>query len=171
MRLDIYLYGDEVLRRRAGEVERVTPEIRELVENMLETMYSGDGLGLAAPQVGVSLRVVVIDVPHEGSGKLMLVNPVILEAAGSAMMDEGCLSFPDIVVPVQRATEVTFEYTTLGGKKRTRKASGVTAQAVQHEIDHLDGKLLVDRMSAARKALFAGKLRRLRKRGEKGERR
>jgi peptide deformylase len=171
MRMDVYLFGDEVLRRRADEIPDVTPEVRQLAEDMLETMYYHDGLGLAAPQVGVSLRLAVIDVRQEGSGKLILINPVIRETGRVQTMEEGCLSFPDIAVPVDRAAELTVEFTTLSGKRKEKRVSGVAAQAVQHEIDHLDGILIVDRMNVARRTLLSGRLRRLRKRGEKGERR
>lgn len=171
MRLDIRLYGDGVLREKASEVTEVTAEIKSLVENMLETMYCHEGLGLAAPQVGVPLRIAVIDVTRAATGKIVLINPVVCESSGKETMEEGCLSFPEIVVPVQRAVEITVGYTTLAGKKRTRSVTGVAAQAVQHEIDHLDGVLLVDRMGTARRALLAGRLRSLRKRGEKGEHR
>jgi len=171
MRMDIYLFGDEVLRKRAAEITDITPEIKRLAENMLETMYYHEGLGLAAPQVGVPLRLTVMDIRQEGSGKVVLINPVIREIGGKQMMEEGCLSFPEIVVPLERATELTVEFTALSGKRKERKMIGLAAQAVQHEIDHLDGVLLIDRMSVARRTLLAGRLRRLRKRGERGERR
>jgi peptide deformylase len=169
--MDVYLFGDEVLQKRADEIADVTPEIKQLAENMLETMYYHEGLGLAAPQVGVPLRLAVIDVRSEGSGKIILINPVIRETGRVQTMEEGCLSFPDIVTSIERATELTVEFTTLSGKRKEKRVRGVAAQAVQHEIDHLDGMLIVDRMSVARRALLAGRLRRLRKRGEKGERR
>lgn len=171
MRMEICLFGDELLRKRADEIADVTPEIKQLAENMLETMYYHEGLGLAAPQIGVSLRLAVIDVRHEGSGKIVLINPVICGMGKMQTMEEGCLSFPGIAVPVERAAELTVEFTNLSGQRKKREMRGVAAQAVQHEIDHLDGMLLVDRMSVARRALLAGRLRQLRKRGEKGERR
>lgn len=171
MRMDIYLFGDELLRTRADEIADITPEIKRLAENMLETMYYHEGLGLAAPQVGIPLRLVVIDVRNEGSGKVVLVNPVIREMGSMQTMEEGCLSFPGIVAPIERAAGLTVEFTTLSGKRKEKEMSGVAAQAVQHEIDHLDGMLIVDRMSVARRALLAGRLRKLRKRGERGERR
>lgn len=171
MRLDIYLFGDEVLRKRAAEITDITPEIARVAENMLETMYYHEGLGLAAPQVGVPLRLTVMDIRREGSGKIVLINPVIREIGGKQAMEEGCLSFPDIVVSVERATELTVEFTTLSGKRKEKKMTGVAAQAVQHEIDHLDGVLLIDRMSVARRTLLSGRLRKLRTRGERGERR
>jgi len=171
MRLDIYLFGDELLRKRASDITDITPEIRRLAEDMLETMYYHEGLGLAAPQVGVPLRLTVMDIRRDGSGKIVLINPVIREIRGKQAMEEGCLSFPDIVASIERATELTVEFISLSGKRKENKMSGVAAQAIQHEIDHLDGVLLIDRMSVARRALLAGRLRRLRKRGAGGERR
>jgi peptide deformylase len=171
MKLDIFLYGDPVLRQKCAEICEVRPELNTLVENMFETMYYHRGLGLAAPQVGEAVRVAIVHVPNEPHGKIILINPVIKEKKGSAVFEEGCLCFPDLTAPVERAVEVTFETTTLSGKKRTMMVTGVTAQAVQHETDHLDGVLFIDRLGTARRALLAGKLRRLRKRGEKGERR
>lgn len=171
MKRGIRLYGDEVLRRRAVEMGEVTPELESLVRDMFRTMYDHQGLGLAAPQIGFSIRVAVIDVPREKSGRIVLIDPEIISASGAELMEEGCLSFPEITAPVERAVEVEVEFTTLGGTRRRKKVSGVTAQAVQHEIDHLDGILLVDRMNRTRRTILRGRLRRLRKRGERGEER
>lgn len=171
MLLDVLLFGDETLRKKAGEVSAVTPEVRKLAGDMLETMYYHDGLGLAAPQVGILLRMCVMDVPREGCGKMVLVNPAIRECGPSETVDEGCLSFPGITAPIERAIEVTVEFTDLTGKRRSKKVTGLTAQAVQHELDHLDGVLLVDRMGMARRAVLAARLRGVRKRGERGEHR
>ncbi|MDD5557622.1 MAG: peptide deformylase [bacterium] len=171
MLLNIVLYGNKVLHGKAEEVGGVTPEIRRLAENMLETMYYHEGLGLAAPQVGVPLRLAVMDVRHEGSGKIILVDPVIIRLGETIAMEEGCLSLPGITAPVERAVEVTVEYGTLGGSRKTMRATGVTAQAVQHEIDHLDGILIPDRVGVARRALMAAGLRRLRARSRRGEHR
>ncbi|MCX6356994.1 MAG: peptide deformylase [Candidatus Aureabacteria bacterium] len=171
MRLEIRLFGDEVLRQKAVGVVKITPEIKALVENMFETMYFHQGLGLAGPQVGVPLRITVMDILQEGTGRIAMINPAILDTGPCETMEEGCLSFPEVVVPVERAATITVEFTTPGGKRKSARMSGVAAQAVQHEIDHLDGVLLVDHMGAARRALLAGRLRRLRARGAKGERR
>ena len=146
MRLDIYLFGDELLRKRASDITDITPEIRRLAEDMLETMYYHEGLGLAAPQVGVPLRLTVMDIRRDGSGKIVLINPVIREIRGKQAMEEGCLSFPDIVASIERATELTVEFISLSGKRKENKMSGVAAQAIQHEIDHLDGILYPDRL-------------------------
>lgn len=171
MLLDILLFGDAVLRKKADEVPAVTAAVRDLAANMLETMYYHDGLGLAAPQVGVSLRLFVMDVPRDGCGKTVLVNPVIRERGETGAVEEGCLSFPGIAGAVARAAEVVVEFTDLSGKRVSKGVKGVAAQAVQHELDHLDGVLLVDRLSLARRALLAAKLRVLKKRGARGERR
>lgn len=171
MLLDILLFGDAVLRKKADEVPAVTAAVRDLAANMLETMYYHDGLGLAAPQVGVSLRLFVMDVPRDGCGKTVLVNPVIRERGETGVVEEGCLSFPGIAGTVARSAEVVVEFTDLSGKRVSKGVKGVAAQAVQHELDHLDGVLLVDRLSLARRALLAAKLRVLKKRGARGERR
>ena len=171
MLLNVLLFGDETLRKKAGEVPSVTSDIRKLAGDMLETMYYHDGLGLAAPQVGVSLRLCVMDVPREGCGKMILINPAIRECGAAESVEEGCLSFPEIKASVARAVEVAVEFTDLSGKRKSKKVSGLTAQAVQHELDNLDGVLLVDRMGRARRAMLAARLRALRKRGERGEHR
>jgi peptide deformylase len=165
MRMDLRVHGEDVLRRRAAEIPEITPEIKELAENMLETMYACNGVGLAAPQVGVSLRIAVIHVPQEEAGRLILINPVILERKGSVKMEEACLSVPGVDAPVERAEGVTVEFTTLAGKRKKLTVTGITARAVQHELDHLDGHVFIDRLSTGRRALLAGKLRKLSKRG------
>ena len=144
---NVLLFGDEILRRKAAEISAITPEVRRLAADMLETMYYHDGLGLAAPQVGVPLRLFVMDVPREGHDKLVCINPVVGERGPMRRMDEGCLSFPGVTGTVARAAEVTIEFTDLSGARRSQKVAGVTAQAVQHELDHLDGTLYTDRLT------------------------
>ena len=131
MLLDILLFGDAILRKKADEVPAVTAAVRDLAANMLETMYYHDGLGLAAPQVGVSLRLFVMDVPRDGCGKTVLVNPVIRERGETGAVEEGCLSFPGIAGAVARAAEVVVEFTDLSGKRVSKGVKGVAAQAVQ----------------------------------------
>ena len=168
MLLSVMLFGDETLRKKAGEVPGVTPAVKKLAADMLETMYYHDGLGLAAPQVGVPLRLFVMDVPREGHGKLVLINPAVRDPGVTVRVEEGCLSFPGITAQVPRSAEVTVEFTDLSGTRRSKRIAGVTAQAVQHELDHLDGVLLVDRMSLARRAMLAVKLCGIRARGRRG---
>lgn len=169
MLMKLHIHGRESLRKRAAEIPEITPEIKKLAGDMFETMYYNDGIGLAAPQVGVSLQIAVIHVPREETGKMVLINPVILERSGSVTIDEGCLSVPGITASVKRAEEVTVEFTTLAGKRKRKSCKGLTALAVQHEVDHLEGKLYIDRISVARRTLLSGKLRRLGRRGAGGE--
>lgn len=139
--LEIVKEPDPVLRRKAEPVTQVTKRIRRLIKDMLETMYSADGVGLAAPQVGVSERVVVVDI---GEGPVALINPEISEASGKEIDVEGCLSIPGTSGYVERAEEVVVNGLNENGRSTRIKAEGLFARALQHEIDHLDGVLFVD---------------------------
>ena len=143
--LRVRRYGDPVLRRRARAVETVTPEIRRLVDDMIETMYDEVGIGLAAPQVGVSLRLMVVG-DEEGRGSQALVNPAITAQGGKVTAEEGCLSLPGVFAPVTRAEWVTLEAQDLEGQPVTITARGLRARVFQHEIDHFDGVLFIDRL-------------------------
>ncbi len=134
--------GDPVLRLRAEEVKRIDKKIHRLLKDMAETMYAAEGVGLAAPQVGVSRRVVVIDV---GNGLLELINPVLTKKEGSVVCAEGCLSVPGFEGEVERAAYVECEFTDRTGKRMLLQAEGLLAIAVQHELDHLDGILFIDK--------------------------
>lgn len=141
--LSIVYYPDPVLRKKAAPVTRITPEIISFAEAMLETMYASNGAGLAAPQVGVSLRLIVVDVdgrPH------LLVNPQIVSREGSQTGVEGCLSLPNLHGDVTRAQKVVVQATNLRGKKVTLSGEGMWARAMQHETDHLDGVVFTDRV-------------------------
>lgn len=142
-KLPIVTVGDPVLEERAVEVPKITKKIAKLIDDMLDTMYDADGVGLAAPQVGVSQRIIVIDV---GDGPVVLVNPVMVKADGEDIDVEGCLSIPERWVYVKRATEVEVTGLNEKGKQVRIKADGYFARALQHEIDHLDGVLMLDRM-------------------------
>jgi len=140
--LKIREIGDPVLRTKCTEVEEVTDKTRKLLDDMAETMYDAPGVGLAAPQVGISKRIVVIDV---GSGLLELINPEIIESSEKTYIDnEGCLSIPEKTAKVERAYKVKVEALDRDGKEIIVKGKGLLARALQHEIDHLDGKLFVD---------------------------
>ena len=178
MKYSIVTFGDPVLREKASEVGAVTDEIRELAAAMLECMYDAEGVGLAAEQVGRTERMCVIDIPEDAEKQdcvefnktfempLVLVNPIIKERSKKTQRgNEGCLSFPDISVQITRADEVEVEYTNLDGERITRRARGLLARAIQHECDHLDGVLLVDRMSQVQKLSVSGKLKRLTRKG------
>ena len=136
--------GEEVLRARAKEVETVTPRIRELIDDMFDTMYEANGVGLAAPQVGIRKRIVVVDVT--GEDPVALINPVILEADGEQTGYEGCLSVPDKTGIVTRANHVIVEAYNENMEKFTIEAEELMARALQHEIDHLDGVMYVDKV-------------------------
>ena len=178
MKLKIRTYGDPILRKRAQPVAGVTDDLRRLADDLLETMYAACGLGLAAQQVGETCALCVIDIPEamdveeekgprlnpEVSMPLILFNPIIrLERPKKKSSDEGCLSFPDIHCPVRRAVEVTLAYTDREGRVGELTAKGLLARAIQHELDHLAGVLLVDRMSPIKKISLAGQLKKLKK--------
>lgn len=133
--------GSDVLRARAKEVSAVTPSIEKLLDNMADTMYTANGVGLAAPQIGISKRVIVIDV---GNGLVELINPVILEKYGEETDEEGCLSIPGVSGDVVRAARVRVQGMNRQGKLVDIQADDLFARALQHEIDHLNGVLFVD---------------------------
>ncbi len=141
-KLKILVAGDPVLRKIAAPVERIDKKLVRLLKDMAETMYAADGVGLAAPQIGVSKRVVVIDV---GDGIYELINPEIVKKEGSVVGGEGCLSVPDYEGEVERAEYVECEFNDRTGKRMLLQAHGLLAIAVQHELDHLDGILFIDK--------------------------
>lgn len=143
---NIVRYGAPVLRKPVRKVGRVTPEVRELVERMIATMRSARGIGLAANQVGVSLRLAVIEV---GGELTVLVDPELVQAEGAEPSDEGCLSLPRLYGLVERPTRVVVRARDLSGKRFKIEAEGMLARALSHEIDHLNGKLFIDRADKA----------------------
>lgn len=136
---------DPVLRKISKEVKEVTPRIRELIEDMLETMYEASGVGLAAPQVGVLKRVIIVDVEEEERDPHVFINPVITEAQGSCNGTEGCLSVPGVYGFVDRPEKIKVEYLDEEGQSRTLEAEGFFARAICHEVDHLNGILFIDK--------------------------
>lgn len=149
----VRIYGDPVLRLRAKEVAEFDDSVRGLVDDMLETMKAYNGVGLAANQVGVLQRVLVVDVPQEDAPRMRftLINPVIDFRSGSQPSEEGCLSIPGIVEEVQRAKAVRVKARDANGAEVVVEAEGYLSRALQHEIDHLDGVLFVDRLGALKK--------------------
>ena len=143
--LNVRRYGDPVLRRRANPVDAVTAEIRRLAGDMVDTMYDEVGIGLAAPQVGVSVRLMVVG-DEEGRGAQVLVNPAITAQGGTVTAEEGCLSLPGIFAQVTRSEWVTLQAQDLEGRPVAITARGLRARVFQHEIDHLDGVLFIDRL-------------------------
>lgn len=136
---------DEILRKKSREVEVVDDKIRQILDDMLETMHKYEGLGLAAPQIGILKRLVVIDL-YDEKGPIKLVNPVIVKQKGEQEVEEGCLSFPNQFAKIIRPSEVTIEALDENGKKIKIKGTGLLAQAMSHELDHLDGVLFVDKI-------------------------
>ena len=137
--------GDEILKKKSREVEIIDDKIQQLIDDMIETMHKYNGVGLAAVQVGILKRVVVIDT-YEDDGPIALINPVILKTKGEREVEEGCLSFPNKFAKVIRPEEVVAEYTDRNGKRIKVKAKGLLAQAICHELDHLDGEVFVDKI-------------------------
>lgn len=158
--LEILTYPDERLRKKAAPVVQVDDEVRKLADDMAETMY-GDGIGLAATQVGVMKRVIVIDVTYtEGKPNLLvLINPALISKVGSCVSEEGCLSLPAVREEVERAEQVVVRALGRDGETLEVKADGLLATAIQHEIDHLDGILLIDHLSFLKKRMIARELK------------
>ena len=142
---NIRLEKDEILKKKSREVEVIDDKIQTLIDDMLDTMYKYNGVGLAAVQVGILKRIVVIDI-EDGNGPLVLINPKIISTKGEQEVDEGCLSFPNLYAKVVRPKEVTVEALDRSGKKITIKAKDLLAQAICHELDHLEGITFVDQM-------------------------
>ncbi|MBT9613147.1 MAG: peptide deformylase [Burkholderiales bacterium] len=145
--LPILHYPDERLHTIAKPVSVVDNAIRQLVADMAETMYAAPGIGLAATQVDVHLCVIVMDISETHDQLLALINPVILKAEGEAVRDEGCLSVPGIYEPVTRAARITVKYLDLEGKEVIQTADGLIGVCIQHEMDHLEGKVFVEYLS------------------------
>jgi len=143
--LKVRKYGDPVLRRRAQPVDAVTPEIRRLVDDMVDTMYDEVGIGLAAPQIGASLRLMVVG-DDDGRGARALLNPVIIDRGGEITAEEGCLSIPGVFAPVTRSEWVKLEAQDIEGRPVALTARGLRARVFQHEMDHLDGVLFIDHL-------------------------
>ncbi|HZO40164.1 MAG TPA: peptide deformylase [Methylomirabilota bacterium] len=143
--LKVRKYGDPTLRKSAVPIGDVTPELRRIIADMTETMYDEVGIGLAAPQVGISLRLIVIS-DEDSRGVQALLNPAIVERGGEVTGEEGCLSIPGVFAPVTRAAWVKVEARSVDGQPITINARGLRARVLQHEIDHLDGVLFIDRV-------------------------
>ena len=141
----IKTYGNKILRVKASKVQAVSPGIKKLVKDMVGLMYQGKGVGLAAPQVGVSKRIIIFDI---GEGLKCLINPEVVWKQHKELMAEGCLSFPGISLDIKRWKEILVTAMDVSGKTIEVKAEDMVARVIQHEIDHLDGVLIIDRVSA-----------------------
>lgn len=155
--LEIKEYGDPVLREKALPVEEVTPEILNLIKDMTETMYTASGVGLAASQVGVPKRIILVD--GEEDGLIVLINPMIIKSEGEIVAEEGCLSVPDIYSQVKRSLKVTVKALNQNGDPIEITKEDLTARALQHEIDHLDGILFIDRIGRTERQILLNKLK------------
>ena len=159
MKLKLVLYPDPILRKGCEPVEKVTDDIRELAESMLEFMRAENGIGLAAPQVGKSVSLLVIAYEEEGIEPTALINPRITARSGSVEMNEGCLSFPNIFAKLTRPEFVTIKALNLEGENVTIEAEGLFARVLQHEIDHLSGVVFIDHFSPVQKIKWRGALK------------
>lgn len=163
--LDILHFPDPRLRQRAREVDQVNDQLRQLVDDMFETMYQAPGIGLAATQVDVQKRVVVIDISEEQNQPQVFINPEILVKEGVEEMDEGCLSVPGVYERVQRAERIKVRALDRDGHSFELETDGLLAVCIQHEIDHLDGKLFVDYLSQLKRQRIRKKLEKARRLG------
>jgi len=137
--------GDEILKKKSREVEVIDEKLQELIDDMIETMHKFNGVGLAAVQVGVLKRLLVIDL-YDDNGPIVMINPVIIKEKGEQECEEGCLSFPNQFAKIIRPAEVVAEYTDRTGKRMKVKAKELLAQAISHEVDHLNGELFIDKI-------------------------
>lgn len=159
----IVIYGDPVLREVSEEVEKFDQELKDLVSDMIDTLKDANGLGLAAVQIGVLKRVFIVDISALDITKKLTVfiNPEIIESDGTAEFEEGCLSFPGIYQKISRPSKVKVKAYDLEGEPFEMVIDGITARAILHEYDHLEGKLFIERMSPLSKTMIKGKLKKL----------
>lgn len=184
MILDIVMFGDPVLRAKCAHVEQATDETRELADDMMDTMRDAQGVGLAAPQVGVPIQLAIVDVSHDpecitylridGEDKTLdeampfvFINPEIEPGSDKETQSEGCLSFPDLRGDISRPESITAQLTRLDGTTIKVETDGLLARAIQHETDHLNGILFIDRMTSASKVGLRNRLKRMQKESSK----
>jgi len=187
MILPILQYGDPILRAKGKRIEKIDDHIQALIANMVETMHAANGIGLAAQQIGEALQLTVLDVSHvedrpstlklngkdldpASSMPLVLINPEIEMGGANEVGTEGCLSFPEITGEIDRAKSILARAQTLEADRIEIEASGLLARAIQHEVDHLNGILFIDRMNSAAKAALSSRLKRLQKQTRRGKR-
>ena len=164
----ILKYGDQTLHEPAGPVESVTHDIDRLVGDMIETMYAAPGIGLAAPQVGVPLRIFVVDVSigRDPAGLIVMINPEFVERDGMQIEEEGCLSVPGFNATVVRPARAVIKGLDRGGSGHQCEGTGLLARAFQHEMDHLDGTLFVDRLRGIKRDLIVRRIKKLTRAGK-----
>jgi peptide deformylase len=158
MKLNVRILGDPILRQRAADVDTISEETRQLIRDMFETMYAEEGVGLAAPQVGVGERIIVVDPQQDDLPAFALINPEIVEASKETEKgEEGCLSIPGLREIVERSHQVLVRGLTPDGEARELNLEGLPARIIQHEIDHLDGILFIDRVSPLKRKMLLAK--------------
>ena len=164
----ILKYGDSILHEPARTVEAFTPELDRLIDDMIETMYAAPGVGLAATQIGVPLRIFVVDVSvgRDPEGLIVMVNPEFVERDGVQLEEEGCLSVPGFNATVMRPMRVVVKGLDRDGEPRQHEGTGLLARAFQHEMDHLDGTLFVDRLRGIKRELIVRKIQKLTRAGK-----
>ena len=157
----IIIEPDTILRKKSDPIEKVDNELRKFMDDMLETMYAAPGIGLAAVQIGVLKRIVVIDIPKEKEKKnpIFLINPeIVYKSKKTTIYEEGCLSLPNYFAEIERPAECQIEYLDYDGKKKEMKVDGLLATCIQHEVDHLNGVLFIDYLSKLKKDMVIKKL-------------
>lgn len=159
--VEIVYYPDPVLRKRGAVVEEITDEVVERAREMFDLMYEAQGVGLAAPQVGWSVQLCVISPTPDRKNEIVCLNPVLVERSGEETAEEGCLSLPDVRGNVARATRLACRYYDLDGQRHETVAEGLLARIFQHEIDHLHGRLIIDRMTPASRLAVKSRLKEL----------
>ncbi len=164
----ILKYGDAVLQEKAADVPALTPEIDTIVNDMIETMYAAPGVGLAAPQIGVPLRIFVVDVSigRDPQGLIVMINPQFVAREGMQIEEEGCLSLPGFEATVVRPTRVVVAGLDREGATHEREGTGLLARAFQHEMDHLDGTLFIDHLRGLKRDLIVRRIRKLTRAGK-----
>ena len=164
----ILKYGESTLHGEARSIDALTPDIDRLIEDMIETMYAAPGVGLAAPQVGVPLRLFVVDlsIGREANGLIVMINPEIVEIDGVQLEEEGCLSIPGFNATVVRPARVVIKGLDREGNEHQREGTELLARAFQHEMDHLDGTLFVDRLRGVKRDLIVRRIRKLTRAGK-----
>jgi peptide deformylase len=164
----ILKYGDDILHQPAQPVQAITADVTQLIDDLIETMYAAPGVGLAATQIGVPLRVFVVDVSigRDPNGLIVMVNPEFIERDGMQLEEEGCLSVPGFNATVVRPQRVVVKGLDRSGAEQVREGTGLLARAFQHEIDHLDGTLFVDRLRGIKRDMIVRKIRKLARSGK-----
>jgi len=164
----ILKYGDSTLQQKASNVATITPDIERLIDDMIDTMYAAPGVGLAAPQIGVPLRIFVVDVSvgRDPEGLIVMINPQFVVREGMQLEEEGCLSLPGFEATVVRPTRAVVKGLDRDGNEHQREGTGLLARAFQHEMDHLDGRLFIDHLRGIKRDVIVRKIKKLTRAGK-----